>query len=707
MSIKKGLLSSFGFLTICLLVISVSAVFIILELSQRFDITANEIKTALVSSKDLHKEIIALNAFIIRFNDTSTDLSKTHTDYQKTKSQIEQKFNTLKEHVQNNENIAHILMVFMKIDNKLFHYYQLRHNEINNQLLLQKKFNKSSKALADLIDLAIILAANSHSAVSHTMKSIHNLIDSAENDVLHKAMDRIIDVNLNDTKNTLNLKADLMHLKSLMEHIHISETEEDFSNLKQSIDTSLQSLTQNIKKTLNSKHRIAAEEIFIRLKKYLRKGSENILVERSNIVESQKLRSQIQSSLEADLLQIDQDMHKIINFYDAHLGKLTSETELAVEVGITIMIAITTIAFTFAVAITYLYIHKYILARLCHLARITMHLSQGNTDIPLPKAISDELGNMASALIIFRDNLIQQRKLQAQQEQLEKRLAEEKKQVNISLANQLEERISLIVGSLANASSSMKTATNHMVSASHTSEEQTNIVANSANNTAQNAEAVASASAEFSMSLNHLDEQVQNASLIAEKMSNRVQHTGQVISSLEEAAQKIEQIIYIIGDIAGQTNLLALNATIEAAQAGDVGKGFSIVASEVKSLANQTVQATENISLNVRNIQDITQKTVADISGLVTEIKDVNQMTALIAQAINEQNNANVEIDKNIRNTAEGIQNISESIQSVTDATKQSKYASNDLLNVATDIDKQSTNLNIELKGLLEHMRAA
>lgn len=709
MTIRKGLLSAFGFLSICLIGISLSAIFVILELNDRFDISTKQVKPTLVTSKELHKEIVALNGFIIRYDQAhvQAELDKIQNSYISVQTNIQTKFSDLEKLTQSETHLGPILQNFQKINAKIIEYHALRQAETRIQSNLDRAFGEIIQALTDLDNLSGFLVNHAHNIVIQAMGDMYDLVEAGQKDPLYDTLDKILDVHLDDTNIMSNLKSNLLMTRHLLNRIQFTQAETDFIKLQALIETSLQALSQNIKKIKDQARREKAQTAFSIIQAHIKIIDQNILTYRQSIVSNQTLRTQIQFSLEGELQQLDQAMSDMTGHYDQLLAKLTDETEQAVKIATWVMGISATLLCLFALLITYHYIHKNIITRLCRLAHTTKSLSQGQTDIALPTANQDELGAMAKALTIFRDNLIEQKSLQAQHAQSEQRLAEEKRQVNLSLANQLEERISTIAASLSHASSAMKSASDHMVTASHTSEEQTNIVAQSANRTAQTANAVATASAEFSTSLHNLDQQVQNAAETAENISQRVQHTGATIASLEEAAQKIEQIIHIIGDIAGQTNLLALNATIEAARAGEAGKGFSIVASEVKSLATQTVQATENISLNVRDIQAITQEAVTDMNALVTEMKDVNQMTTEIAGAINQQNSTNVEIDQNIRHTAEGIHDISESIQSVTDATSQSKLASNDLSGIATDIDQQSTNLHRALKSFLDQMRAA
>ena len=132
---------------------------------------------------------------------------------------------------------------------------------------------------------------------------------------------------------------------------------------------------------------------------------------------------------------------------------------------------------------------------------------------------------------------------------------------------------------------------------------------------------VAAASEEMSSSISEIARQVTKSSEIAAQAVREADQTRTTIGSLDEAAQKIGEVVRLINDIASQTNLLALNATIEAARAGEAGKGGAGVASEVKTLANQTARATEEIATQINSIQTATGGAVGMIEQINSTIR--------------------------------------------------------------------------------------
>src|SRR5438128_8952580 len=148
--------------------------------------------------------------------------------------------------------------------------------------------------------------------------------------------------------------------------------------------------------------------------------------------------------------------------------------------------------------------------------------------------------------------------------------------------------------------------------------------------------------------------QTRESSRIAESAVAQAEETDGRIGKLSRAAQEIGDVVKLITAIAEQTNLLALNATIEAARAGDAGRGFAIVATEVKSLASQTAKATDEISNHISLMQGATQESVAAIKQIGTTIAQISNIASSIAGAVEQQSTATQEIARSVQNVAQG-----------------------------------------------------
>ncbi len=192
---------------------------------------------------------------------------------------------------------------------------------------------------------------------------------------------------------------------------------------------------------------------------------------------------------------------------------------------------------------------------------------------------------------------------------------------------------------------------------------QTEAEAKAANAASQsagsNVNSVAGATEELVASAGEIGRQTERSSEIAGRAAARASETDKQIQGLADAAQKVGDVVKLITDIAEQTNLLALNATIEAARAGEAGKGFAVVASEVKDLANQTAHATEEIAQQVAAIQGETKTAVVAIQGISSIVGEINQIASAIAAAIEQQGSAMREIARNVEGASSGTQSVS------------------------------------------------
>ncbi|MCP3926182.1 MAG: methyl-accepting chemotaxis protein [Desulfobacterales bacterium] len=236
-----------------------------------------------------------------------------------------------------------------------------------------------------------------------------------------------------------------------------------------------------------------------------------------------------------------------------------------------------------------------------------------------------------------------------------------------------------------------------------------NSVAAAMEESSANLDIVASAAEEMTSTIAEISNNTENARSISNKAVDHANEVSKKVKILEAASEQINDVTESISDISEQTNLLALNATIEAARAGEAGKGFAVVANEIKELAQQTAQATQNIKSQITDIQQTTNSAVGDINQISSIIKDMNEIIVTIATAIEEQSIATKEISDNISHASTGIQEVNENINqssvvsneissdisavtgAVSDISSSSgnvKKSSDDLLNMAEELNK-------------------
>ena len=208
-------------------------------------------------------------------------------------------------------------------------------------------------------------------------------------------------------------------------------------------------------------------------------------------------------------------------------------------------------------------------------------------------------------------------------------------------------------------------------------------------------------------SVNEISRQVQESSRIAGDAVNQAQKTDARINELSQAAGRIGDVVKLITAIAEQTNLLALNATIEAARAGEAGRGFAVVASEVKQLASQTAKATEEISAQIAGMQTATQDSVAAIKTIGGTIGRISEIASTIAAAVEEQGAATQEIARNVGEAAKGTAMVASNITDVNRGAGETGSASSQVLSSAQSLSSESNHLKLEVDKFLSTVRAA
>ena len=206
------------------------------------------------------------------------------------------------------------------------------------------------------------------------------------------------------------------------------------------------------------------------------------------------------------------------------------------------------------------------------------------------------------------------------------------------------------------------------------------------------------------------------------RISQTVNESAESIAALGERSEQIGEIIQVINDIAGQTNLLALNAAIEAARAGEQGRGFAVVADEVRKLAERTSSATSEIGSMIKGIQEDTGKAVESMQSgtkeveegvslanqagealnqIVTSVQNVTDMVQQIAVAIEEQSSTGEEVSANVESVADITKRTVDDVQSSSASTEDLNILAQELqtlvngFKLINDSSKKESSRNI------------
>ena len=334
-------------------------------------------------------------------------------------------------------------------------------------------------------------------------------------------------------------------------------------------------------------------------------------------------------------------------------------------------------------------------------------LAGGNLQIDVPNTENrDEVGALARSLKVFKDNALRMEEMRREQEEAERRAAEERRAALMQMADRLESSVKSIVASVGDGCTELRSTSQSMSSLAVQTSNQALSVASGSQEASANVQTVASATEELTSSIGEISQQVSHSADIARRAVASAEQTNERVSALTGAADKIGQVVQLINAIAEQTNLLALNATIEAARAGEAGKGFAVVASEVKNLANQTAKATDEIAGQVEAMQGATGETAASIGQIGDVIRQVDEIAATIAAAVEEQGSATREIARNVEQAALGAQTVAANINGVSQASEETGAAAGGVQTVAEQLAEQSEKLRMEIDSFLAQVRA-
>ncbi|MEA5501668.1 methyl-accepting chemotaxis protein [Halotia wernerae UHCC 0503] len=424
------------------------------------------------------------------------------------------------------------------------------------------------------------------------------------------------------------------------------------------------------------------------------------------------LRGMLQTGMRASL-----EMTEFVNVANARVAeRLSGRIEelvgaqkkamdaISSESGETIKSAIVLISIVSAIALALGLIFAYIIAKgitapIGGMTGAMTKLAGGELETEVPSLSNkDEVGAMAKAVQVFKDNALKVKALEEEQKAAEARAAREKREAMIALADGFEAKVGGVVTDVSAQATRMQESATQLTATA---------VAAASEQASTNVQTVAAATEELSSSISEISRQVTESARMSSKAVDEVGRTSQTVEALSNAAQKIGSVVQLISEIASQTNLLALNATIEAARAGEAGKGFAVVASEVKSLASQTARATEDISSQINEIQAATGQSVEAMRSIGATIASMNSIASTIAAAVEEQGAATNEIARNVQQASAGTSEVSSNITGVTRASEDTGSAASLVQQAATDLGSQASDLRRAVEQFLSQVRSA
>ena len=342
------------------------------------------------------------------------------------------------------------------------------------------------------------------------------------------------------------------------------------------------------------------------------------------------------------------------------------------------------------------------------MARAMERLALGDLDSEIePVNRRDEIGKISSALFVFHEKLLENRQFAAEQAKAQEHAEAHRREAMLQVADRFEQAISKIVQTVSTASVEIERAARSLTSTAETTQELSATVAAASEQSSANVQSAAAASEQMVSSVTEIGRQVRESQKVASAAVQQAGQTNARIAELSQSADRIGEVVKLISAVAAQTNLLALNATIEAARAGEAGRGFAVVASEVKALAGQTAKATEEISLQITQMQAATQHSVSAIETIGGTITQISEISAAIAASVEQQGNATQEIARNVQQAAQGATQVSGSIAEVSRGAANTGSAAGQVHGSARELLDESNHLKNEVDNFLASIRAA
>jgi methyl-accepting chemotaxis protein len=342
------------------------------------------------------------------------------------------------------------------------------------------------------------------------------------------------------------------------------------------------------------------------------------------------------------------------------------------------------------------------------LSETTERLANGETEHEIGfRDRGDEIGTMADALRIFRDNLLRTAALEEETAGQREKAEQERRAVLNDMAERFESTVLTVTESMIEEFDRLNASATEMSGLAESTAERSQSVANASADATNNVNTVASATEELTASIAELNQQVNGVSSAAGDAAGGVDRSNQSVSRLQEVVARIGDVTKLITDIAEQTNLLALNATIEAARAGEAGKGFAVVASEVKALAEQTGKATEEIDAQISEMKLAADDSIDATASVADMVKDIAERTSAMAAATEQQNAATAEIARNVSEAANGTSTVTNAMGEMSEAASSTGQMSATMSTSIQDLHGRSRSMREAMSEFLTKIREA
>jgi len=341
------------------------------------------------------------------------------------------------------------------------------------------------------------------------------------------------------------------------------------------------------------------------------------------------------------------------------------------------------------------------------LSGVMKQLAAGDTGARIPATRArDEIGEMARAVIVFRDTMIEREKLAGIQADATKAEAQRNSEIAQTIV-QFKHSVESALAKLRGASMKLEMSSTDLNKSADTMSTEASTAKQRVAAASDNVTTAAGSVEELAASIGEIASQATKSTEVAGRAVSEAQRTVVTMSELGSAATRIGEVVGLIQAIAGQTNLLALNATIEAARAGESGRGFAVVASEVKSLAGQTAKATEEIAEQIGEIQSAAADAARAIEQVNTIIREMSAIATMVAATVDQQNSAVASIAEGVSRASGEARSGAEAMSKVAGVSTDARATASDVKDLADAVAVEAESLEAEVRQFLANVQAA
>jgi methyl-accepting chemotaxis protein len=404
---------------------------------------------------------------------------------------------------------------------------------------------------------------------------------------------------------------------------------------------------------------------------------------------------------------VEEDIRKILAVIAAdstsivrNLVTATKTEALSLAIGLIICLVFSVAAIAF--------IARSIIKPITLITGVMQKLSAGDTAVTLRyRERTDEIGRMIEAIEIFRSNALEIQKIQQLRRQAEEQQASERRTEMAALAEEFDSTVKHITSQLAGAVTAVRDNAEAMTKVAEDTRTKSGTAVEAVAHTQENVETVARAASELSLTIDELSRRTNDVFRLTRNTAEQSESASAELAKLAASVEQILPITDLIRGLAQQTNLLALNATIEAARAGIAGRGFAVVASEVKTLAQASGKATDDIAQKIGAVRETCTSAVATISQIIAAIKDLSIHATEISSGIRQQSNETAGIFASAESAASNSRSVAANMVELNGYADATYTASNEVRYTTALLFEHTRAVQSNVERFLQHVKRA